>query len=246
MKKIFLLVTFIQINLIFSQSNFTANISISGQEQTDKIMEDFYWPAHPTTNLDDEHKGKDFRLKYNTTLSYILKDSFNIRMRVAFAQRNNHYEQILPLNQWIVDDKQNFVELCPSFGFCKKFGRFKFETGMEIPFFIIGKLSSKMLYTETSDSVNISKSIIGTEQIDGGLIFGINHYINIKTYLSKKMYFFSELNYGLLFARLGDKYEQFEEQTIPDYQTSYYSIEKSYSKTYFSPVSFQFGLGFDF
>jgi hypothetical protein len=245
MKKILLiLISLNLVNFTFGQSKVDLNVSLSNQGQIDKVLEDFYFPAHPTASQDDAHIGKDFRLKYNATLSYVHKDSFDIRLSIGYGQRINHYEQDQINTKWIYDDKQNIIELAPSFGFSKQFGRFRIGTGIQIPIYIIGNFIETGVYTEHSDSVNLSYSVSSKIKMDGGIIFGINNYVNLKVNLFKKLYLFTELNYGLLFANLGKKYAAENTTTFPYNDTYSSSFDKTYKKTYFSPISIQFGLGF--
>lgn len=243
------LITFIFLiigNISIAQNTFQLGFGISNQGQFDKLLEDFYYPAHPTAYQDDAHLGKDLRIKYNFFGSYLFHDSLEMRLRVGYAIRKNHYEQIFPTTAWIVNDKQNVLELSPSFGFRKNWGRFTFSTGLEVPIYLVSDLKKTIDYKEFSDSINLSFSANSNLSMDGGLIFGLNHYLNLRTFFSKQIFMFSEINYGMLYSKLGGKYEDVGGATFPTVINNSYEYDKSYSKFYFSSIQVQFGIGFSF
>lgn len=60
---------------MFAQNKIELSAGVSNQGQFDKLLEDFYSPAHPTAFQDDARKGKDLRIKYNFTGSCLIRDS---------------------------------------------------------------------------------------------------------------------------------------------------------------------------
>lgn len=233
-------------NYSIAQNNFQLGFGLSNQGQFDKLLEDFYYPAHPTAMQDDAHKGKDLRIKYNFFGSYLFHDSLELRLRVAYAIRKNHYEQTFPTSAWIINDKQNVIEFSPSFGFRKNWGRFSFSTGLEIPIYLVGDLEEKINYQEFSDTINLSLESNSNLRMDGGLILGLNHYLNVRTFFSNQIFMFSEINYGILYSKLGGNYEDVGGSTYPTVVISAYEYDKSYSKTYFSSIQVHFGIGYKF
>jgi hypothetical protein len=57
---------------------------------------------------------------------------------------------------------------------------------------------------------------------------------------------FSEINYGILYSKLGGKFEVVGESTFPIISNSYYEFDRRYSKTYFSSIQVHFGIGYKF
>lgn len=246
MKNLITLIFFISGNILIAQNKFQLGLGISNQGQFDNLLEDFYFPAHPTAMQDDAHLGKDLRIKYNFSGSYSFHDSLEFRIRVGYAIRKNHYEQKFPTTALIVNDKQNILEFNPSFGFRKNWGRFSFSTGLEIPIYVVGDLEETIDFKEFSDSINLSYSANSTYRMDGGLILGLNHYLNVRTFFSKQIFMFSEINYGILYSKLGGKFKDVGESTFPTVINSTYEYDKTYSKIYFSQIQVHFGIGYKF
>lgn len=233
-------------NLLMAQNKIELSFGVSNQGQFDKLLEDFYFPAHPTAFQDDAHEGKDLRIKYNFSGSYVFGDSTEVRLRIGYANRVNHYEQRFPTTGWIIDDEQHVVEISPSFGFRENLGRFSFSIGLEIPIYLIGDLTEHIDYSQYADSINMSYAAKSDVKIDGGIVVGLNSYLNIKTFFTKGFYLFSELNYGILYSKLGGKYENASGETFPNSVFNYAEQDKSYSKVYVSPIQVQLGLGYKF
>ena len=246
MKYIALFIFLLTGNLLIAQNNIELSFGVSNQGQIDKLLEDFYFPAHPTAFQDDAHKGKDLRIKYNFSGSYVFGDSMEVRLRIGYATRTNHYEQRFPTNGWIIDDEQNVFEISPSFGFRENLGRFSFAIGLEIPIYFVGDLTEHIDYRQYADSVKMSYAAKSDIKMDGGIIVGLNSYLNIKTFFTEGIYLFSELNYGILYSKLGRKYENVSGETFPTPATNYAEFDKNYEKVYVSPIQVQLGFGYRF
>ena len=155
MKKIILICIILKTQLAFGQNKTEISFGISNPGQVEKTLEDFYFIAHPTAFQDDAHYGNEKRVKFNLGFSFHLRDSLELRLRVGYSKRVNHYSQAFSNTHWSVNDFQSVFEISPSFGFSKRLGRFRFSTGIEIPVYIIGKLKEDLWYQRSSFSFPI-------------------------------------------------------------------------------------------
>lgn len=229
-----------------AQSGFDLGFSISNQGQVDKELDEFYFPADAGAFKDDLRLAKEFHLKYNGNLAYRTKSNNEIRVRFGYGVRNQEYERSTVSVFQSIEDEQQFFEVAPSFGVNKELGRFVISTGIEIPVYVIGEFTERNIYTQFSES---GATISEQEQIikmDGGIIYGLNHYVNIKTNIFSKFYFFTEFNYGLMFSDIGEEYYSLMTQISPTTSENEFNFEKSIKNTFFSPMQLQFGLGFFF
>jgi|GEM_PF-2308031 len=247
MKKAILILPFITIyGLIYSQKDFGFSFSISNQGQIDKVLEDFYFPASPTANQDDATYGRDYKLKFNSTFFYVISRNIILRARFGIGFRNNYYEQDAINTVWQFKDKQNVYEITPSLGYIKEFEFIKFNFGFEIPMYIIGKYTQSGIYSVYPDSVNLSQEVHSFVKMSGGVISGLNTFINIDYYFTTTIYLFSEFNSGILFANLGRIYSFDYNEVYPSQISASTFYEKKYRKVYFSDFQIQFGIGIKF
>lgn len=246
MKKIILICIILKTQLTFGQNKTEISFGISNPGQVEKTLEDFYFIAHPTAFQDDAHYGNEKRVKFNLGFSFHLRDSLELRFRVGYSKRVNHYSQAFSNTHWSVNDFQSVFEISPSFGFSKRLGRFRFSTGIEIPVYIIGKLKEDLWYQTYASSGTIDLASTSEISMPGGTIIGLNNYVRVSTFLSKQLFLYSEINYGLLFASLGGNFRNVTTSTFPIEETLINEFEKTYTKWYFSPAQIQFGIGLKF
>ena len=248
MKKLFFIALLSFPLFIYSQNKFGISVSVSNQGQIDKVVEDFYSLNFPYGFAIQEYtnKVKGYNLKYNLGMSYVIRDSFNIRLRMGFASRISSYEQNYPAMLWLNSDNQKSFELSPSFGIIRHKGKFSFNTGIEIPVFYIDDYTQYSNNKSYDTSLQLTGEYEVTTKIDGGLIFGINSYLNLKFILTKKISLFSEINFGLMFAKLGGMYERTNRQILPNSEKFYQSFEKKYTKFFVSPPQLQLGVCYQF
>jgi len=83
-----------------------------------------------------------------------------------------------------------------------------------------------------TDSVTITYKGKTNITQNGGFIWGINSFIGVKYYFLKWLGIGTEINYGFLFANLGNKLSDSSESIIPIAANSYWETDKRYKKTF--------------
>lgn len=245
MKKIICcLILMINLNA-FSQQKLEVGVGISNFGQIENPISNFYNLAYPNGfNLDIYvNKNNSTNLKYNVNLSYKLKDSLNVRLRFGFGLNEKLRVLDYPSALTYYREHQSFAEICPSIGKSRKFGSFTINAGLEIPLYFVSRYNFST-YSDIRDStLQVTGTNESLEQIDGGFLVGLNHFIHLKMKISKTMSVFSELNFGLMYANLGGTYTQ--EITSTSFEPSFNSLEKKYTKIFFTAPQVQFGVTFD-
>jgi hypothetical protein len=223
---------------------FEFGIGIGNNGQLEKTLSDFYIWNHETYYLDDSNDDKTTHLKYSAVVRYLLNDKISIRLRGGYAVRKDYYiNNAFPTEYSTYDYKQSVYNINPSICFSKQIDNFEIATGIEVPLMFVSPFVFKSTYKQMPDSVNVTQEINGTMKMDGGFVWGINNFISMRYYFGKRFSIGTEINYGLLFAKLGDKVESSVEYVIPA-QPSPVDVpyEKKYKKTFFSQPEFSFGL----
>ena len=227
-----------------AQERWGISLGLSNQGQVDQVLNGFYYPAHETGYQDDATEGKLLNLKYNLTTSYALKPNLQCRLRVGFGQRNNESVQDYDLTYWEVNDEQQLLEIAPSIGLSEQLGKLTLTGGVELPFYFISDLKQTLYYAEFSDNVMTQYSLYELT-MDGGLIYGVNGYANIRFQLNKYFSFFTEFNAGAMRSQLGDKYRShgtvYPTGGTPT-DSGQIETDKIQSTIYFSPIQAQLGL----
>lgn len=232
----------------FSQGKLGISASVSNQGQVDKTLEDFYSLNFPYGFAIQEYTNKTVgsNLKYNLSLSCNIRDSINFRLRIGYASRSSSYEQDYPAMYWTKSDKHENIEICPSFGFTRNKGIFSFNAGIELPFYYIFDYTQFLNNKSYDTSMQLTHESEVNIKIDGGYIFGINNFLNVKLKLVKSLFLFSEVNFGLMYAYLGGKYERTITEIYPTSSDSYQTFDKTFTKLFFSPPQLQLGCIFEF
>lgn len=221
-----------------AQNHMDFQFSVSNQGQTDKVMNDFYYLGHETAYQDDATNGRDIFLKYNLTFTYSLWDSLDCRIRLGYGHRKGFYRKDIVPFSTTVQDEQHLFEITPSFGYNKKWKIVRLGTGFELPFYIAGKFSQVIEAEDTQMNYHQRQFI----RLNGGIIVGLNHYVNLKLFFLKKVYAFSEVNYGLMYGSLGRKYSS-DLQNIDGTPLYSEEFDKTYKKIFFSGIHVQMGIG---
>lgn len=229
----------------FSQQKLEVGVGISNFGQIENPISNFYNVDYPNGfNMDTYiNMNNSTVLKYNVNFSCNLKDSLNVRLRFGFGL--NHKLRVLdyPSALTYIHEKQSFVEVCPSIGKSRKFGLFTLNAGLEIPLYFVSTYNY-LNFSEIRDStLQVTSTQESTQKIDGGFLVGLNNFIHLKMKISKTMSVFSELNFGLMYAQLGGEYNQ--KITSTSFEPSFYSLEKKYTKLFFTAPQVQFGVTFD-
>lgn len=227
-----------------AQEKWGVSLSVSNQGQVDQVLNGFYYPAHETAYQDDATEGKLLNLKYNLTTSYALKPNLQCRLRMGFGQRNNESVQDYEQGYWEFNDEQQLLEIAPSIALTEQMGKLTLTGGVELPFYIISDFKQTLYYAEFSDAVMTQYSLYRLS-MDGGLIYGVNGFANIRFQLNKRFSFFTEFNTGIMRSELGDKMRSYG-TVYPTGGTpaevSPVEFDKVQSKTYFSSIQAQLGI----
>jgi hypothetical protein len=229
----------------FSQQKLEVGLGISNFGQIENPISNFYNVDYPNgfnmdTYINENHSTV---LKYNVNFSYNLKDSLNVRLRVGYGQNNKKRVMDYPSALSHINENQSFLELCPSIGKSRKFGLFTLNAGLEIPLYLVSTYNY-LNFSEIRDStLQVTSTNESLEKIDGGFLVGINQFIHLQLKVSKNISVFSELNFGLMYAQLGGEYNQ--KITSTSFEPSFYSLEKKYTKLFFTAPQVQFGVTFD-
>ena len=245
-KQTIILLAFVP-SLLFGQSkNVGLGLSLGNNGQLDKILNDFYFFAHETENLDDSHQDKTTNFKYSMSASFFFTDSIYARLKLGEAIRKDFYINDFPTQYSDFEIYQSETNISPSISFSKKINKLAIVTGIEIPMIFVHDFTMKTNYKQMPDSVTVTYDSHSTITMTGGFIWGFNNFIGVKYYFTKWLGIETEINYGLLFANIGEKVKTDSESAIPTPVTSTSEFAKSYKKTFFSAPEVSFGLFFRF
>jgi len=229
--------------LLFGQSKkFEFGFSLGNNGQLDKTLNDFYFWGHESAYLDDTQKNRASNLKYSASARFFFTDNISARLKLGKAIRKDYYITSTPQEYKDFDIYQSETNLSPSLCFSKTIDKLEIMTGLEIPLVVAGDFTLKENYREIPDSVTVTLDNFTKVTMDGGFIWGINNFIGVKYYFTNWFGIGTEINYGLLFANIGDKMKMESVSTIPIAATSTYEVDKKYKKTFFSAPEVSFGL----
>ncbi len=229
----------------FSQQKLEMGLGISNFGQIENPISNFYNVDYPNgfnmdTYINENHSTV---LKYNVNFSYYLKDSLNVRLRLGYGQNNKKRVMDYPSALSHINENQSFLELCPSIGKSRKFGLFTLNTGLEIPLYLVSTYTYSNVTDIRDSTLQVTSTNESLEEIDGGFLIGINQFIHLELRVSKNISVFSELNFGMMYAQLGGNYT--EKIKVGTTEPIPYSIEKKFSKLFFTAPQIQFGITFD-
>ncbi len=143
-----------------------------------------------------------------------------------------------------INENQSFVEFCPSIGKSITFGLFTLNTGLEIPIYMASAYKSLTASELRDSTLQVTGTQESEQKIDGGFLIGLNNFIHLQLKISKNMSLFSELNVGLMYARLGGNY--YQKITLSGNNPLYSSLKKEYTNFFFTAPQIQFGITFNF
>lgn len=230
--------------IAFSQQKLEVGLGISNFGQIENPISNFYNVDYPNgfnmdTYINENHSAV---LKYNVNFSYNLKDSLNVRLRLGYGQNNKRRVMDYPSALSKINEHQMFWELCPSIGKSRKFGLFTLNAGMEIPIYLVSTYNYSNVSNIRDSALQVTSTNESLKKIDGGFLIGINQFIHLQLKVSKNISVFSELNFGLMYAQLGRNYT--EKITVGTAEPIPNTIEKKYTKLFFTAPQVQFGITF--
>lgn len=245
-QKIITILCFIPILFFGQYKKLELGISIGNNGQLDKILNDFYFYGHETAFLDDTYQDKTTNLKYGVSARYFFTDKISARLKFEHALRRDYYtkKDLMEYSDYTI--KQDVFNIHPSICFSKTVNKIEIMTGIEIPLFFVRDFHLTENHEQMPDSITITSNSKTNITQTGGFIWGINSFIGVKYYFLKWLGIGTEINYGFLFANIGDKLTQSSESTIPFSASSSWEINKRYRKKYFSSPEVSLSLFFAF
>lgn len=230
--------------LFFGQQRFDVSFGLANLGQIDRTIEKFYTVDYPDGFLDEEYINliKSRKIQYNLGFAYQLKNDFKLRLRAGYGQFYTYRDQNFSNSSITRTEDQSVFEITPSIAYCKSFDRISLQTGIEIPFYSVSAYRFKS-HTLVYDTVGLLlNESFGATTYDPGFITGINQFVRLEFNLCKSIALYAEMNFGLLYAHLGDQYVRESKITYPDATTYTETFDKTYSNIFFSPPQMQFGL----
>jgi hypothetical protein len=246
MKKI-LLIFLLAPAFIFGQDKKLEFGIIAGNNgQLDKTLNDFYFWQHETNYLDDSYIDKTTNLKFSASARYCFSEELSARIKFGGAIRTDFYTKSDP--DMYVDYKtdQSVFNVSPAICFSKRIGKMEIMTGIEVPLMRVNTFTFVENFKEMPDSLTVTTQGTLTYTMTGGFIWGINNFIGVKYNIKSWLGLGAEIDYGILFAKIGDKVNSELDYTIPSSETSTYIYDKNYKKTFFSTPEVSVGLYFYF
>jgi hypothetical protein len=220
----------------FSQNRIGISASVSNQGQIDNALSDFYYPSREDQN-DAFVKSSSINLKYNLGFSYQLKNGNQLRLRTAYGTRNaessNKEQSYFYYGR--ITDKQQFFEFAPGYGFSERLGKFNIGFGAELPVYLIDQYRQDSYLGYNNDEASEYNTSFMT--MSGGVIFGLNGFLNLEYSFGKHLALFTELNCGAMHARLGGK--MYDSSLLGGTGNGW---EQKQNSTYFSGLQGQLGL----
>lgn len=229
--------------IVLGQERFNLSFGLSNMGQIDKTIEKFYTVDYPDGFLDEEYINliKSRNIQYNLGFTYPLKNNYKLRLRTGYGQFYTFREQNFSNSSITRTENQNVVEITPSIAYCKSFEVISLQAGIEIPFYYTSTYKFKS-HTLGYDSLGVLlNESFSTTTYDPGFITGINQFLRIEFNLSDRIALFAEMNFGLLYAHLGDQYKKEDNLTYPNVLTYTQTFDKTYSKIFLSSPQMQVG-----
>ena len=205
-----------------------------------KEIQDFYYDYNYQIFFFEPVESKAFDLKYTLSARYFISENVSARLKFGYSSHKVEYEQG---NRFYYGEEyeinQKVFNVNPSVSFSKNLDKIEIMTGIEIPFILIGDYSIKT-QSEPDSLIYIYGPLNSYEStISGGFIFGISSFIGLKYNFNNWIALGSEMNFGLMFANVGD-------EVSVEYNDGYDNFTESYEaglkQTYFSSPEFSLGL----
>jgi hypothetical protein len=246
MKKILLIFLFVPTFIFGQDKKLEFGIMAGNNGQLDKTLNDFYFWEHETQFLDDSYVDETTNLKFSASARYCFSDELSARIKFGKAIRKDYYTKSDPNEYVDFKTDQSVFNVSPAICFSKRIGKMEIMTGIEIPLMRVSTFTFFSNYREMPDSVNVTLEAASTYAMTGGFIWGINNFIDVKYNIKSWLGLGAEIDYGLLFTKIGDKVNMHVDYTIPNSEIWTYIYDKNYKKTFFSTPEVSVGLYFYF
>jgi hypothetical protein len=246
MKNAYWLILLLPAMAIAQEKKMEVGILFGNNGQLDKTLNDFYFFGHETHYLDDSSEGIGVNLKFGATGRFFFTDNISARLRLGYAIRKGHdiadytntYAEYT-LNQSVFNSN-------PAICFSKKIDKIEIATGIELPLMFVRDFTLVVEYKELPDGVTVTYNSKDKMKMTGGFVWGINNFIGVKYLITDALAIGGEIDYGILFAKLGDKIELNAESTIPVEASSSWTVDKKYKKIFFSTPEVSLGIFYRF
>jgi hypothetical protein len=138
--------------------------------------------------------------------------------------------------------KQNYFNLALGFFYRVEIEKFQITTGLEVPFYLIGRYDGSMSNYAPGNEYTIYRNEAG------GFSTGLVSATSLRYFIAPKVYLVTTMSFGLLFTKLGggsssggtDYLDPSREDELYDYTNSTYSVFRM------SKPEFSLGVGFSF
>ena len=239
MKKVILtFLTLIPLLTLAQNKKFELGISVGNNGMFREVQQDMYDYVFSLYNY-ETYEIKSSELKYTLSARYFFSENVSGRLKLGYAKVHDEYEGSSTVySAENIEINQNITNFTPSICFSKKLDKFEIMTALELPLIFVGDIEAD--YELDDDFAPAPAS--AKETITGGKIWGISGGIGVRYNFSNVVAVGTEINYGLLFANVGDEIEsEFSDGVF----TESYSIEGEFKKTYFSSPEISLGLYFN-
>lgn len=237
-------------------SNVTIAITVGNNGQVSSLLSDHYTPYYNFVSNSLYFQGSKSKqnasdVKFNFYVDLTSKKFTYLRLKAGFNQRTFSLFTTDRSYSYTVETRQTVTNFNIAFGRSYLLNRFNITAGLELPLFFIGNYTTdeKEEYFRSSmttpDEVQKINSVT-----DGGLITGINSFLNCKFDIYKNFFACTELSFGLLNTYTGKTRTTKEDFTsyypAQSNSSSTYTTENDLKKIYFSPPELSLGFGYKF
>lgn len=241
MAKKILLILLLLPSLMEGQSKkLELGVMIGNNGQLDNPLSGFYRLSNYSPYILETYNAIATSIKYSASARYFFSDKFSVRLKFGTAIRKSYLNQSSYNSAWDYKSYQSVMNISPSVCFSKRVRNFELMTGFEIPFMSVGNYNEKRVYSNTPSSGPVTYDQY-TATINGGFIWGLNNFIGAKYYFTNCISIGTEINYGLLFSKLGGNYSVlYDKNSTHQYNVD--SSTKRYKNSFFSSPEFSVGV----
>jgi len=238
MKKIILSLLILVPFVAGAQSKkFELGFSVGNNGMFSEVKEDYYDNYFFQFLFFEPVEKKSSDLKYNLSARYFFSDNISGRLKIGYSKRMDEYdESYYYFGNYNVS--QTVTNFNPSLCFSKNLDKFELMTGIEIPLMIVGDYEMKG-GTEYDSVIYVSPLGYTKTTISGGFIWGVSSFIGVKYNFNSWIGISSEINYGLMFANVGD---EITNEYSDLYETYTETSKAGFKKTYFSSPEVSLGV----
>lgn len=239
-KKIILILLLIPTVMLGQTKKLELGLMIGNNGQLDNPLNGFYRLSYYNPFVIENYNTNATSISYSTSARYFFSDQFSVRLKLGKAKRNSYVIQSSPNTFWDYKSYQSIENISPSVCFSKRFKKFELMTGLEIPFMNVGDYKEKRVYSNTPTTGPATNDEY-TTTITGGFIWGFNNFIGAEYYFTKAISIGAEINYGLLFSRLGGNYKvEYNKSSTHQYNVD--NSKKVYKNNFFSSPELSIGV----